>query len=104
MAGASTGALVAAVGAELACTSARLATSDPQATNETWAFLVHDGGAPYLPTVYNDDWVRTSLDYDPHTDIDLIRCNPFHKLAEQGRRLPDSLIPITEYVRPGVPA
>ncbi len=97
MAGASTGALVAAVGAELA-------TSGTQAANETWAFLVHDGGQPYLPTVYNDDWVRTTLNYDPHTDIDLIRCNPFHKLAGQGHRRSDTAMPITEYALPGVPA
>lgn len=29
------------------------------------AILVHDGGLPYLETVYDDDWVRENLDLAP---------------------------------------
>lgn len=51
LAGASTGAIVAAVGADLQ----RLAAG------EVVAMLMHDGGAPYLPTVFDDAWVRSEL-------------------------------------------
>ena len=27
-------------------------------------FVVHDGGVPYLETVYDDQWVRENLDAD----------------------------------------
>ncbi|WP_152650564.1 pyridoxal-phosphate dependent enzyme [Demequina aurantiaca] len=51
MAGASTGAIVAAIGYDLP-------TLRPGASV---AMLVHDGGGAYLPTVYDDDWVRAQI-------------------------------------------
>ncbi|MFC6152158.1 cysteine synthase family protein [Nocardioides yefusunii] len=49
--GASTGAIVAAVGRDL-----------PHLGEDALvAMLVHDGGAPYLNTVYDDVWVRAEL-------------------------------------------
>ncbi|AIX99987.1 Cysteine synthase [Arthrobacter sp. PAMC 25486] len=55
LAGASTGAIVAAMGKLLPDldSGARI------------AFMVHDTGVPYLPTVYDDDWVRATLGADP---------------------------------------
>lgn len=59
LAGASTGAIVAAMGKLLPGlqTDARI------------AFMVHDTGVPYLPTVYNDGWVRATLGAEPEPGI-----------------------------------
>ncbi|GIG53369.1 cysteine synthase family protein [Demequina activiva] len=51
LAGASTGAIVAAVGRDL----------PSLAPGATVAMLVHDGGGAYLPTVYDDGWVRREI-------------------------------------------
>ena len=51
LAGASTGAIVAAVGRDL--------PSLPP--GDTVAMLIHDGGGAYLPTVYDDAWVRSEI-------------------------------------------
>lgn len=51
LAGASTGAIVAAIGRDL----------PSLATGASVAMLIHDGGSAYLPTVYNDDWVRAEI-------------------------------------------
>lgn len=56
LAGASTGAIVAAMGK-------LLPSLEPGARI---AFMVHDTGVPYLETVYNDDWVRATLKAEPH--------------------------------------
>ncbi|MCW4466772.1 pyridoxal-phosphate dependent enzyme [Glutamicibacter sp. MNS18] len=58
LAGASTGAIVAAMG--------RALPDIPEGARI--AFLVHDSGVPYLNTVYNDDWVRENLGEEPGTD------------------------------------
>lgn len=58
LAGASTGAIVAA-----------MRTLIPSLeTGSRVAFIVHDTGVPYLQTVYNDEWVRTTLNTEPHDD------------------------------------
>lgn len=49
--GASTGAIVAAIGRDLPSLS----------RGATVAMLVHDGGSAYLPTVYDDEWVRAEI-------------------------------------------
>ncbi|POH72640.1 2,3-diaminopropionate biosynthesis protein SbnA [Arthrobacter glacialis] len=55
LAGASTGAIVAA-----------MQTLVPTlAAGARIAFMVHDTGVPYLQTVYNDDWVRSTLNTEP---------------------------------------
>ena len=51
LAGASTGGVVAAL--------ALLAPGFPP--DSRVAFIVHDGGLPYLETVYSDDWVQREL-------------------------------------------
>ncbi|MHA7304196.1 pyridoxal-phosphate dependent enzyme [Arthrobacter sp. TMN-49] len=55
LAGASTGAIVAAMEklVPTLTSGARI------------AFMVHDTGVPYLQTVYNDDWVRSTYNVDP---------------------------------------
>ena len=58
LAGASTGAIVAAM--------ARHMPSLREGTRI--GFLVHDSGVPYLHTVYDDDWVRKNLDSEPEPD------------------------------------
>ncbi|MGO2031210.1 MAG: pyridoxal-phosphate dependent enzyme [Glutamicibacter ardleyensis] len=55
LAGASTGAIVSAIG--------QLLPEIPQGSRI--AFLVHDSGVPYLHSVYNDDWVREQLGEEP---------------------------------------
>ncbi|WP_186304425.1 2,3-diaminopropionate biosynthesis protein SbnA [Kocuria palustris] len=55
LAGASTGGVVHAV--------ASLLPDRPEGTRI--AMLVHDGGMPYLDTIYDDDWVRESLGASP---------------------------------------
>lgn len=55
LAGASTGAIVAAM--------ERLLPSLDAASRV--AFMVHDSGVPYLQSVYNDEWVRNTLHADP---------------------------------------
>lgn len=55
LAGASTGAIVAAMGTLLPSLD----------KGSRVAFMVHDSGVPYLQTVYNDDWVRTALNVEP---------------------------------------
>lgn len=55
LAGASTGAIVAALGTLLPSLE----------EGSRVAFMVHDTGVPYLQTVYNDEWVRTVLNEDP---------------------------------------
>lgn len=67
LAGASTGAVVAAMGAH----------ADQFAADELVAALMHDGGTPYLPTVYSDAWVAAEL---PNARLDaqtLSTDNPF---------------------------
>lgn len=55
LAGASTGAIVAAMGRTL-----------PEiGKGSRIAFLVHDSGVPYLHSVYNDDWVLKNLGEEP---------------------------------------
>lgn len=49
--GASTGAVLAAVGRDLPALGAE----------EVVALLVHDSGTPYLDTVFDDDWVRANV-------------------------------------------
>jgi len=51
LAGASTGAIVAAIGAH---------TND-LGSGDTVAALMHDGGTAYLPNLYNDEWVAAEL-------------------------------------------
>lgn len=58
LAGASTGAIVAAMGK-------LLPDLEP---GVRIAFMVHDTGVPYLQTVYNDEWVRTTLQAEPEPD------------------------------------
>lgn len=55
LAGASTGAIVAALGTLLPSLE----------EGSRVAFMVHDTGVPYLQTVYNDEWVSTVLNEDP---------------------------------------
>ena len=58
LAGASTGAIVAAMD-----------TLVPNLKAGTrLAFMVHDSGVPYLQSVYNDDWVRSTLNAEPAGD------------------------------------
>ncbi|WP_425860978.1 pyridoxal-phosphate dependent enzyme [Arthrobacter sp. TWP1-1] len=58
LAGASTGAIVAAMGQ-------LVPTLDAGARI---AFVVHDTGVPYLQTVYNDEWVRSTLNEEPELE------------------------------------
>lgn len=67
LAGASTGAIVAALGRDLA----RL-PDDARV-----ALIVHDTGMPYLPTVYDDAWVREHLGPEPLQPAALAAANPF---------------------------
>lgn len=60
LAGASTGAIVAAMGK-------MLPNLEP---GKRIAFMVHDTGVPYLQTVYNDEWVRSTLNAEPEPDTD----------------------------------
>lgn len=57
LAGASTGAVVHAVAA--------LLTEQPEL--QRVAMLVHDGGLPYMNTVYDDDWVAQHLGVSPES-------------------------------------
>lgn len=57
LAGASTGAIVAAMG--------KMLPEIPQGSRV--AFLVHDSGVPYLHTVYNDEWVQKTLGESPQS-------------------------------------
>lgn len=59
LAGASTGAIVAAMGAFLPSLDA----------GSRVAFMVHDTGVPYLQTVYSDEWVRATLHAEPEQEI-----------------------------------
>lgn len=67
LAGASTGAIVAAIGRDLADLDAQ----------DTIGMLVHDGGAPYLPTVFNDEWVEATLGDVDRLQESLSLSNPF---------------------------
>lgn len=67
LAGASTGAIVAAIGSHAGRFGA----------GEVVAMLMHDGGTPYLPTVYDDDWVARELPATRLDDATLARGNPF---------------------------
>ena len=67
LAGASTGAIVAAIGRDL----------DRFHNDEVVAMLVHDGGTAYLPTLYNDDWVRGEIDAAERALEVPSRPNPF---------------------------
>ena len=58
LAGASTGAIVAAMGKLL----------PDLKPGKRIAFMVHDTGVPYLETVYNDAWVRATLDAEPEPE------------------------------------
>lgn len=62
LAGASTGAIVAAMGTLLPSLDA----------GSRVAFMVHDSGVPYLQTVYSDDWVRTVLNENPDSVADVV--------------------------------
>lgn len=55
LAGASTGAIVAAMGTLLPTLEG----------DSKVGFMVHDSGVPYLQTVYNDEWVRSVLHENP---------------------------------------
>ncbi|WP_084130272.1 pyridoxal-phosphate dependent enzyme [Demequina sp. NBRC 110055] len=67
LAGASTGAIVAAIARDLP-------TFEEDACV---AFLVHDGGSAYLPTVYNDVWVRAEINGGAQALASLDRNDPF---------------------------
>ena len=43
----------------------------------TVGMLVHDGGLPYLPTVYDDEWVAGNLGDVDAIEAALERTNPF---------------------------
>lgn len=58
LAGASTGAIVAAM--EKLLPSLKAGTRI--------GFMVHDTGVPYLQTVYNDEWVRATLHQEPERE------------------------------------
>lgn len=58
LAGASTGAIVAAMDTLMPSLKA----------GTRLAFMVHDSGVPYLQSVYNDEWVRRTLNADPELD------------------------------------
>ncbi|TFH55930.1 pyridoxal-phosphate dependent enzyme [Glutamicibacter arilaitensis] len=58
LAGASTGAIVAAMG--------QMIPEIPDGSRI--AFLVHDSGVPYLHSVYNDEWVRQTLGEQPEPE------------------------------------
>lgn len=58
LAGASTGAIVAAMG--------QMLPEIPDGSRI--AFLVHDSGVPYLHSVYNDEWVRQTLGEQPEPE------------------------------------
>ncbi|WP_302487536.1 2,3-diaminopropionate biosynthesis protein SbnA [Glutamicibacter mysorens] len=58
LAGASTGAIVAAMG--------QMLPEIPDGSRV--AFLVHDSGVPYLHSVYNDQWVRETLGEQPEAE------------------------------------
>lgn len=70
LAGASTGAIVAAIGRDLETLDA----------GSTVGMLIHDGGQPYLPTVYDDDWVAANLGAPEAVDAALRQCNPFNSM------------------------
>ncbi|WP_175475492.1 pyridoxal-phosphate dependent enzyme [Arthrobacter sp. UCD-GKA] len=55
LAGASTGAIVAAMERHM----------PGLGEGSRIGFLVHDSGVPYLHTVYDDDWVRNNLGHEP---------------------------------------
>lgn len=75
LAGASTGALIAALGWDLAHVDRDLVAC------QKWVFLVHDGGQPYLPTVYDDTFVDTTFGYSTEKDATFGSPNPFEHLA-----------------------
>lgn len=58
LAGASTGAIVAAMG--------QMLPEIPDGSRI--AFLVHDSGVPYLHSVYNDQWMRQTLGEQPESE------------------------------------
>lgn len=58
LAGASTGAIVAAMG--------QMLPEIPDGSRVS--FLVHDSGVPYLHSVYNDEWVRQTLGEQPEPE------------------------------------
>lgn len=67
LSGASTGAIVAAIGQDL----------ESLDVGTTVGMLVHDGGLPYLPTVYDDEWVAGNLGDVDAIEAALERANPF---------------------------
>ena len=67
LSGASTGAIVAAIGQDL----------DAMEAGTTVGMLVHDGGLPYLPTVYDDGWVSANIGDVDALDTSLDLANPF---------------------------
>lgn len=67
LAGASTGAIVAAMGRDLPAVK----------PGDAVAFLMHDGGGAYLPTVYDDAWVSREIAGAAHALTRLEACNPF---------------------------
>lgn len=71
LAGASTGAIVQALGSLVAELDA----------GSRLAFIVHDGGVPYLDTIYDNDWVRRTLS----ADVDALNAAT-HALQDSARR------------------
>ncbi|WP_161794516.1 pyridoxal-phosphate dependent enzyme [Demequina globuliformis] len=67
LAGASTGAIVAAIGHDLPTLS----------PGHSVAFLIHDGGSAYLPTVFNDAWVAAELEGGADALAETVAANPF---------------------------
>ncbi|BDZ61589.1 N-(2-amino-2-carboxyethyl)-L-glutamate synthase [Demequina sediminis] len=74
LAGASSGAIVAAIGRDLP----ELSLCD------TVAMLIHDSGSAYLPTVYNEAWVRAEIADADEALGPLDAANPF--VAGDARR------------------
>ncbi|UFU03645.1 pyridoxal-phosphate dependent enzyme [Ruania suaedae] len=71
LAGASTGAIVAALGRDLARLS----------DDARVAVIVHDSGVPYLPTVYDDEWVADTFGTGPLEALAAGAPNPFGSSA-----------------------
>ncbi|WP_430867284.1 cysteine synthase family protein [Demequina aurantiaca] len=71
LAGASTGAIVAAIGRDLPSLS----------RGATVAMLVHDGGSAYLPTVFDDEWVRAEIPGGERALAVSSSANPFVEMA-----------------------
>lgn len=91
LAGASTGALVAAIASDLTAYGGSEESIAEQSLGmarrgnavkspQSWVLLVHDGGLPYLPTLYNDDWVAQRIPQWNAKDIDRSGTDAFVQL------------------------